>query len=71
MDVLRKWFGTIENPKDNYIEILYDEFSKLMNAPKNIENTKNDCNNNQEPQWILSGNVIIKERRDKLGSRDG
>ena len=71
MDLLRKWFGTIENPKDNYIEILYDEFSKLINAPKNIENTKNDCNNNQEPQWILSGNVIIKERRDKLGSRDG
>ena len=70
MDVLRNWFRTIENPKNNFIEILYDEFSNLLDATKNNGNTQNDCNNNQEPQWILSGNVIIKERRNKLESRE-
>ena len=70
MDVLRNWLRTIENPKNNFIEILCDEFSKLLDATKNNGNTQNDCNNSQEPQWILSGNVIIKERRNKLESRE-
>ena len=69
MDALQKWFDEIENSKNNTVEILFEEFSKIISTTDVNWTIERECNNNQDSQWALSGNVILKERVDKLGSQ--